>query len=95
GIDPMEAQVNKVSAEKGVLFAIAAGNSGPGRGTVASPGSADAALTVGAVDDDDLIADFSGVGPRTGDGAVKPDITAPGVAITAAAAAGTGGQSPP
>ncbi|MFJ3476845.1 MULTISPECIES: S8 family peptidase [Streptomyces] len=95
GIDPMEAQVNKVSAEKGVLFAIAAGNSGPGRGTVASPGSADAALTVGAVDDDDLIADFSGVGPRTGDGGVKPDITAPGVAITAAAAAGTGGQSPP
>ncbi|MEV4876501.1 S8 family peptidase [Streptomyces cyaneofuscatus] len=95
GIDPMEAQVNKVSAEKGVLFTIAAGNSGPGRGTVASPGSADAALTVGAVDDDDAIADFSGVGPRTGDGAVKPDLTAPGVAITAAAAAGTGGQNPP
>ncbi|MFH8797211.1 S8 family peptidase [Streptomyces sp. NPDC017941] len=95
GIDPMEAQVNKVSAEKGVLFAVAAGNSGPGRGTVASPGSADAALTVGAVDDDDLIADFSSAGPRTGDGAVKPDLTGPGVAITAAAAAGTGGQSPP
>ncbi|MEU4265487.1 S8 family peptidase [Streptomyces argenteolus] len=95
GIDPLEAQVNKVSAEKGVLFAVAAGNSGPGRGTVASPGSADAALTVGAVDDDDLIADFSSVGPRTGDGAVKPDITAPGVEITAAAAAGTSGQNPP
>ncbi|MGW1202351.1 S8 family peptidase [Streptomyces cyaneofuscatus] len=95
GIDPLEAQVNKVSAEKGVLFAIAAGNNGPGLGTVASPGSADAALTVGAVDDDDAIADFSGVGPRTGDGAVKPDLTAPGVGITAAAATGTGGQSLP
>ncbi|WP_307671278.1 S8 family serine peptidase [Streptomyces sp. V2I9] len=94
GIDPMEAQVNRVSAEKGVLFAVASGNSGPGRGTVASPGSADAALTVGAVDDDDLIADFSSAGPRIGDGAVKPDITAPGVAITAAAAAGTAGQNP-
>ncbi|MFD4029478.1 S8 family serine peptidase [Streptomyces sp. NPDC058637] len=95
GIDPLEAQVNKISAEKGILFAIAAGNSGSGRGTVASPGSADAALTVGAVDDDEQIADFSSVGPRTGDGAVKPDITAPGVDITAAAAAGTPGQNPP
>lgn len=95
GIDPLEAQVNKVSAEKGVLFAIAAGNNGPNRGTVASPGSADAALTVGAVDDDDRIADFSSVGPRTGDQAVKPDITAPGVSITAAAAAGVPGQNPP
>ncbi|MGF1338676.1 S8 family peptidase [Streptomyces flavovirens] len=95
GIDPLEAQVNQVSAEKGVLFAVASGNSGPGRGTVASPGSADAALTVGAVDDDDRIADFSGTGPRIGDGAVKPDITAPGVDITAAAAAGASGQSPP
>ncbi|MFD7216651.1 S8 family serine peptidase [Streptomyces cyaneofuscatus] len=95
GIDPLEAQVNKVSAEKGVLVAIAAGNNGPGLGTIASPGSADAALTVGAVDDDDAMADFSGVGPRTGDGAVKPDLTAPGVGITAAAATGTGGQNPP
>ncbi|MDP9954067.1 MULTISPECIES: S8 family serine peptidase [Streptomyces] len=95
GIDPMEAQVNKVSAEKGVLFAVASGNSGPERGTVASPGSADAALTVGAVDDDDRIAEFSSAGPRIGDGAVKPDLTAPGVAVTAAAAAGTGGQNPP
>lgn len=95
GIDPLEAQVNKVSAEKGVLFTIAAGNNGPGQGTVSSPGSADAALTVGAVDDDDLIADFSSVGPRTGDKAVKPDITAPGVSITAAAAAGVEGQDPP
>ncbi|NEB37744.1 S8 family serine peptidase [Streptomyces sp. SID14515] len=94
GIDPLEAQVNQVSAEKGVLFTIAAGNNGPDQGTVASPGSADAALTVGAVDDD-LIADFSSVGPRTGDKAVKPDITAPGVSITAAAAAGVEGQDPP
>ncbi|MDX3342504.1 S8 family serine peptidase [Streptomyces sp. ME02-6979.5a] len=95
GIDPLEAQVNKVSAEKGVLFTIAAGNNGPEQGTIASPGSAEAALTVGAVDDDDLIADFSSVGPRTGDKAVKPDITAPGVSITAAAAAGVAGQDPP
>ena len=48
---------------------------------------ADAALTVGAVDRDDELADFSSRGPRAGDGALKPDITAPGVDIVAAAAA--------
>ncbi|MEV1024378.1 S8 family peptidase [Streptomyces sp. NPDC050264] len=86
-IDPLEAEVNKLSAEKGVLFAIAAGNDGPH--SVGSPGSADAALTVGAVDDQDNLADFSSTGPRVGDGAIKPDVTAPGVDITAAAAPGS------
>ncbi|MEV8318142.1 S8 family peptidase [Streptomyces sp. NPDC059900] len=88
GIDPLEAQVNKLSAEKGILFAIAAGNDGM-PGSVGSPGSADAALTVGAVDDNDKLAEFSSQGPRVGDGAIKPDVTAPGVDITAAAAPGS------
>ncbi|WP_409374870.1 S8 family peptidase [Streptomyces griseolus] len=87
--DPLEAAVDKLSAEKGVLFAIAAGNEGSGAGTVSSPGSADAALTVGAVDHQDALADFSSRGPRVGDSAVKPDVTAPGVDITAAAAPGS------
>ncbi|MCS0606253.1 S8 family serine peptidase [Streptomyces sp. LP11] len=87
GVDPLEAEVNKLSAEKGILFAIAAGNDGPQ--SIGSPGSADAALTVGAVDGKDKLADFSSTGPRTGDGAVKPDVTAPGVDITAAAAKGS------
>ncbi|MFF7284057.1 S8 family peptidase [Streptomyces griseorubiginosus] len=86
-IDPLEAEVNKLSTEKGILFAIAAGNSGPE--SIGSPGSADAALTVGAVDDKDKLADFSSTGPRVGDGAIKPDVTAPGVDITAAAAKGS------
>ncbi|WP_327353822.1 S8 family peptidase [Streptomyces sp. NBC_01304] len=88
-IDPLEAAVNKLSAEKGILFAIAAGNSGPGDSTVGSPGSAEAALTVGAVDKSDKLADFSSRGPRIGDGAIKPDVTGPGVDITAAAAPGS------
>ncbi|ONI92392.1 peptidase S8 [Saccharothrix sp. ALI-22-I] len=82
-IDPLEEAVNTLSAQSGTLFVIAAGNSG-GPGTVGSPGSADAALTVGAVNRDDSIASFSSRGPRVGDGAVKPDITAPGVDIVAA-----------
>ncbi|WP_345016409.1 S8 family peptidase [Streptomyces shaanxiensis] len=86
-IDPLEAAVNKLSAEKGILFAIAAGNSGPE--SVGSPGSAEAALTVGAVDDKDVLAPFSSTGPRLGDGAIKPDVTAPGVDITAASAKGS------
>ncbi|MFF1415563.1 S8 family serine peptidase [Streptomyces sp. NPDC058289] len=86
-LDPVEAAVDRLSAEKGVLFAVAAGNSGRrGPGTVQSPGSASAALTVGAVDDAEVLAPFSSTGPRLGDGGVKPDVTAPGVDITAAAA---------
>ncbi|MFE9300043.1 S8 family serine peptidase [Streptomyces sp. NPDC006856] len=88
-VDPLEAAVDKLSAEKGVLFAIAAGNEGDGAGTVGSPGSADAALTVGAVDDEDKLADFSSRGPRIGDGAIKPDVTAPGVDTTAAVPPGS------
>ncbi|WP_151480830.1 S8 family peptidase [Streptomyces albicerus] len=88
-IDPLEAQVNKLSKEKGILFAIAAGNSGEfGEQTIGSPGSAAAALTVGAVDDKDKLAEFSSTGPGL-DGAIKPDVTAPGVDTTAASAKGS------
>jgi subtilisin family serine protease len=82
-LDPLEQAVNELSAESGTLFVIAAGNSYRD-GTVGSPGSADAALTVGAVDDEDNLADFSSRGPRVGDSAIKPDVTAPGVDIVAA-----------
>ncbi|WP_238431678.1 S8 family serine peptidase [Streptomyces cavernae] len=86
GVDPLEETVNRLSAESGTLFVIAAGNEGEqGESTVGSPGSADSALTVGAVDKDDKLADFSSRGPRVGDGGLKPDLTAPGVDIAAAA----------
>ncbi|HKD97857.1 MAG TPA: S8 family serine peptidase [Micromonosporaceae bacterium] len=82
-IDPLEAAVNQLTAQDGVLFVVAAGNDGA-PASIESPGSADAALTVGAVDKSDQLAFFSSQGPRVGDQAVKPDITAPGVDITAA-----------
>ncbi len=84
-IDPLEAAINRVSAEKGTLFVVAAGNSGR-PGTVSSPSTADSALSVGAVDRDDSIAPFSSRGPRAGDSGIKPDLTAPGVDIAAAKA---------
>jgi len=85
-IDPIEEAVNRLTAETGTLFVVAAGNSGDAAGTVESPGSAEAALTVGAVDKQDELAWFSSRGPRLGDSAIKPDVTAPGVGIVAAKA---------
>lgn len=89
GTDALSQSVNKLSKDYGTLFVIAAGNNGPTAKTVGSPGSADEALTVAAVDKSDQMAPFSSRGPRIGDGGAKPDIAAPGVAITAARAKGT------
>lgn len=82
-VDPLEEAVQTLTAQTGSLFVIAAGNDGSD-GSVGSPSTADAALAVGAVDRDDELADFSSRGPRVGDDALKPDITAPGVDIVAA-----------
>ncbi|MFS8099238.1 S8 family serine peptidase [Lentzea alba] len=83
GTDPMSLALNRITAQTGALFVVAAGNSG---GPIGSPGSADAALTVGAVNRDDSLAEFSSRGPRWNNNAIKPDITAPGVDIVAAKA---------
>ena len=83
GLDPMSQAVNELTRDEGVLFVAAAGNSGTEFG-IGSPGTADAALTVAAVDGVDQRAWFSSMGPRIGDQALKPDIAAPGVDVTAA-----------
>ncbi|MFI0236222.1 S8 family serine peptidase [Streptomyces sp. NPDC016845] len=83
GTDPMSAAVNTLSAETGALFVIAAGNTGA-PSSIGSPGAADSALTVGAVDSADQAAYFTSQGPRLGDNALKPDVSAPGVGILAA-----------
>ncbi len=85
--DPLEQAINTLTAQSGALFVVAAGNSGPRGGSIESPGSAAAALTVGAVDRDDKLADFSSRGPTVADGPPKPDLTAPGVGIVAAKSA--------
>jgi subtilisin family serine protease len=83
-VDPLEQAVEALTEEHGTLFVIAAGNNGPEDHTITSPGSAPAALTVGAVDREDELADFSSRGPTEQDGVIKPDVTAPGVGIVAA-----------
>ncbi|MZD08516.1 S8 family serine peptidase [Streptomyces sp. SID5785] len=99
GVDPLEQAVDTYT-EQGVLFAIAAGNEGPGASTVGSPGAAEGALTVAAVDKSDKLADFSSRGPLVADSGIKPDVSAPGVDITAASAPGNAiakevGENPP
>jgi serine protease AprX len=84
--------VNRANAA-GIVVAVAAGNSGPGTCTVGTPGSASGALTAGAMADFGANgfkqAYFSSRG-RTADGRIKPDVSAPGVSITSAAANSTG-----
>ncbi|MFD4604616.1 S8 family serine peptidase [Streptomyces sp. NPDC058464] len=85
GTDPMEKAINDLSKSDGVLFAVAAGNSGPKDQTLDTPGSAASAITVAAVGHDDSLTSFSSRGP-TADGALKPDISAPGLYIVGAKA---------
>ena len=87
GQDPMSLAVNALSRQYGTLFVIAAGNHGSAR-TVTSPGTADDALTVGSVSKRDEPSPFSSNGPRLGDGAAKPEISAPGGGVVAARPAG-------
>lgn len=94
GGDILTRAVDRLSAESDTLFVVAASNEGPGDQTLGTPGTADSALTVGAIDKSGKLAGFSSRGPRKGDFAIKPDITAPGVGIVAARAAGTSMGSP-
>src|SRR5690606_37498245 len=78
GTDPMSQAVNTLTAATGALFVIAAGNSGGPSRRVATPGVADAALTVGASAkraEDWPLPIFTSLGPRI-DGVLKPDISA-------------------
>ncbi|MPZ25897.1 MAG: S8 family serine peptidase [Micromonosporaceae bacterium] len=82
-LDPLEQSLNNLTEAHGTLFVTAAGNEGDDE-TVGSPASADAALAVGAVTKSNQLASFSSRGPRIGDAAIKPDVTAPGQEIVAA-----------
>ncbi|RLI12757.1 hypothetical protein DRO33_02205, partial [Candidatus Bathyarchaeota archaeon] len=81
------------AVQNGVTVVWAAGNEGPGYGTIATPGNLESIITVGASDELGLIPVWSARGPTTGRGArglpfpapgpnaalrMKPDIVAPG-----------------
>lgn len=85
--DPFaQAVVNWMQLE--IFPSFAAGNSGPSRDTIGSPGALPAAFAVGATDSYDEVTSFSSRGPvkiRDFDGEVKtltkPEIAAPGAKI--------------
>ena len=71
----------------GVVPVFAIGNFGPTAGSTGSPGNIPDVIGVGAVDQQGQVASFSSRGPVAWTGAysgtfVKPDVAAPGVAIT-------------
>ncbi|MFF7144298.1 S8 family peptidase [Streptomyces nodosus] len=88
--DPLAQATKELSKNAHTLFVVAAGNSGSGTETVTSPGCVPGVLTVGAVDRDDTTAWFSSRGPVAVTHALKPEIAAPGVDISAANAGGRG-----
>ncbi|WP_199548107.1 S8 family peptidase [Streptomyces sp. N35] len=88
GTDPLSQAVERLSADGGPLFVIAAGNAGK-PGTIGSPGAAPSALTVGSITKQGGMSEFSSQGPSLIDAGVKPEITAPGSEILAARAKGT------
>ena len=65
----------------GIVPVFAAGNSGPGSGTGASPASAPGAVAVGSVSSADVVSSFSGRGPSTCTNAIFPTIAAYGEGI--------------
>jgi serine protease AprX len=81
--DPLAAAV-EMAWHAGVVVVAAAGNGGPGSGTIVTPAYDPYVVTVGSVDmnatvarSDDTPAFFSSRGP-TVDGLSKPDVVAPG-----------------
>lgn len=72
------AQAACIAARKGLLLVVAMGNEGNKEWHyISTPADADSVLSVGAVDEDKIIAPFSSYGP-TADGRVKPEVCAVG-----------------
>lgn len=86
GNDPLQ-MLCDAAVRRGVTIVAAAGNEGPGTGTLADISSSQKVIAVGADDDrgsispaDDAVASFSSRGPMPW-GRFKPEIVAPGVNI--------------
>jgi len=74
-----ECRMVKTLTDRGVIFVIAAGNSGPEENTIGCPGCNPSAITVAAVDRDGNPANFSSRGGSRFPS--KPDVAGPGVKI--------------
>jgi serine protease AprX len=88
GTDALSTLCDEAVRQSNVVICVAAGNMGPTPQKIGSPGCARYVITVGAVDDQNRVAQFSSRGP-TRDGRIKPDLVFPGVNIIAPRAAST------
>lgn len=78
-----------IAFSKGMICVTSAGNSGnTANPHIGVPGDAATVLTVGAVNNAEIRATFSSIGPSF-DGRIKPDVMAMGVAATVATQSGT------
>jgi subtilisin family serine protease len=74
------AEANLVNA--GILFVVAAQNSGPSCSTIFDPpGIYDESFVIGATDSSDALAGFSSRGPVLTSALKRPDVSAPGVSV--------------
>ncbi|GAA2713656.1 S8 family serine peptidase [Actinoplanes palleronii] len=80
GFDPWYADVVRAWVAAGIFPAFSNGNSGPGCATASTPGSYTDVYASGAFDVNGAIAGFSSRGTGQ-DGAIKPDLAAPGVDV--------------
>lgn len=94
--DPFDSAIKR-AVEAGIVVVAAAGNEGPGPGTITtSPNHHPDVITVGSLDtngtpndlSDDFVAEHSSRGPGPL-GNVKPDLVAPGVGLLLAAVPGS------
>ncbi len=82
GGDPWYQASVDVWRAMGIFPAFSAGNSGPGAGTIGSPGDYCNVTASGATDISDIIASFSSRGPGNFPACLdKPDVSAPGVNV--------------
>jgi Subtilase family len=72
---------------RGIVVLAANGNGGPAARTLITPADGDSVLGIGAEDSTGVAAGFSSRGP-TADDRIKPDLSAPGVAIWVAVPSG-------
>ncbi|HWI61771.1 MAG TPA: S8 family serine peptidase, partial [Symbiobacteriaceae bacterium] len=81
GVDDWFRDIVRAWRAAGIFPSFAAGNSGPGDGSVEVPGNYPESFAVGATDINDALASFSGRGPSAYDGIMKPQVSAPGVNV--------------
>ena len=81
--DAVSREADALTAE-GIVIVVAAGNEGPHAGTIGSPSCAATVITVGAVDQQNKVTQYSSRGPviYKGTDLKKPDLVAPGGGTT-------------